>query len=146
MHKFGFLFIFVFHVLCIEILSQVKTDTSLLLNKQTSSIQSIERKVTFGVTSNSAWYEKYNPIAYLASSLMYIYQKVISPQLSATCGYNPSCSEMGKHLIQQYGMFKGIFCTADRLTRCNKVSFTDYLHTDIDPDDGKIHEDVERYE
>lgn len=139
-------FLLIFHLVLPSLIGQVRTDTSLIFNKPATPIHPIERKVTFGITSNSAWYEKYNPIIYLASSFMYVYQKVVSPQLSATCGYNPSCSEMSKHLLQHYGLFKGIFYTADRLTRCNKVSFTDYLINEISPDDGKIHEDIERYE
>lgn len=57
------------------------------------------------------------------------YRKVLSPQLSASCQFSPSCSAFGMDAIARYGAPKGLLLTADRLTRCN----------------GSAHDDAEFY-
>ena len=74
---------------------------------------------------------------------MYVYQKLISPQISAACPYENSCSEHSKKMIREQGFFKGIILTTDRLMRCNEVSAKDIHHLDIDYDKNKF---IDRYE
>ncbi|MFC1733823.1 membrane protein insertion efficiency factor YidD, partial [candidate division KSB1 bacterium] len=74
-----------------------------------------------------------------------IYQKVISPQFSSNCQYYPSCSHYGKMLIHEYGFFKGLFLTTDRLTRCNEISVMDAPSYRMSVYDHKIHEDCSVY-
>ncbi|HLB59489.1 MAG TPA: membrane protein insertion efficiency factor YidD [Bdellovibrionota bacterium] len=47
------------------------------------------------------------------------YQKVISPYVSPSCRFHPSCSEYGKQAILQFGVFRGIGLTLWRLLKCN---------------------------
>lgn len=51
--------------------------------------------------------------------LLDFYQKVVSPQISAQCLYEVSCSRHSRLLIQRFGPLKGVFLSADRLSRCN---------------------------
>jgi putative component of membrane protein insertase Oxa1/YidC/SpoIIIJ protein YidD len=51
--------------------------------------------------------------------LLTFYQKVASPQLSANCVYEVSCSRHSRLMIAEFGLLKGIALTADRLSRCN---------------------------
>jgi len=125
--------------------SQPPRDKELIINRTVKPITPIERTVHFGFNPDANWFVKYNPLSIVASCLMYFYQKTVSTQLSATCGYSPTCSEMSKLLIQRYGLFKGVFCTADRLTRCNKIVFTEFAQDELDPENGKKHEDTDRY-
>jgi putative component of membrane protein insertase Oxa1/YidC/SpoIIIJ protein YidD len=127
------------------ILAQVKTDAELMLNHANQLSNPIKRNVVFGVTENKSAWVKYNPVLLVGGGAMFFYQKVISRQLSATCAFSPSCSEAGRGYVKEFGFFKGIFCTADRLMRCNKVSVSEYRASDFDKHDGKIHESVEYY-
>ena len=61
-----------------------------------------------------------NPFYWVFSGLLTGYQQVISPQLSATCVYEVSCSRFSRIAIKKYGIIKGIALTADRLSRCTK--------------------------
>jgi putative membrane protein insertion efficiency factor len=79
------------------------------------------RNVKVMSTKHQTFIAKYNPVQLMFTGLMFTYQKVISPQLSATCVYTPSCSSFGKSLIAEYGLIKGLFLTADRLMRCNRA-------------------------
>lgn len=76
---------------------------------------------------------------------MYIYQNAVSPQFSAGCLYHPSCSDFSKQLINEYGLFKGVFCTADRLTRCNRISALSIRPFEFDSKTGKISESTNYY-
>lgn len=129
---------------CLSSYSQVKKDKSLIIGKRTTVVD-VKRHVRFGVTGSRNVFVRYNPLSLIAGVAMYGYQKILSPQLSATCGFNPSCSEHGKMSIKTYGFFKGTFCTADRLMKCNKLGMSDYKVEDHDHDDLKIHEGAEFY-
>ncbi|HHT03999.1 MAG TPA: membrane protein insertion efficiency factor YidD [Bacteroidales bacterium] len=76
---------------------------------------------------------------------MYLYQKIISAQLSSSCAFNPSCSQYSKDLIKEYGIIKGTFLSSDRITRCTRISLADKSSYHFDKGDGKMHERVDRY-
>lgn len=94
----------------------------MLMQSNTVSVTNAYENRPFLISSNTPKNIKYNPIAYIAGGCMYFYQQVVSPQFSASCLYHPTCSEYSKALISEFGVFKGIVCTSDRLTRCNRIS------------------------
>ena len=57
--------------------------------------------------------------------LFHFYQKHLSNQILNDCIYDQSCSEFSKLSFAGYGLFKGLFLTADRLTRCNRAAFAE---------------------
>lgn len=80
---------------------------------------------------------KFNPFALPMVGAMWFYQKVVSAQLGAGCLYHPSCSNFSKECIERYGWFKGIALSADRLSRCSRLSSTDVLPT-AEIKDGRV--------
>ena len=104
-----------------------------------------QREVTYGFSDKPSKYTLYNPVYHLLSGSMWIYQKFISPQLASNCRYEPSCSAYSKQLIRDYGMLKGVFCSADRLMRCNRITLAGLPYSAFDPHDGKIYETTDRY-
>ena len=68
--------------------------------------------------------KRYNPILLLLNGSLKVYQRVISPQFSATCLYELSCSRFSQAAIKEYGVVKGLALSADRLARCNRISAT----------------------
>lgn len=64
----------------------------------------------------------FNPIFLFLNGSLIVYQKVISPQFSANCLFELSCSRFSQSAIQEYGIIKGLALTADRLARCNRIS------------------------
>lgn len=56
----------------------------------------------------------------LGEALIFIYQKLVSPQLNTNCQFHPSCSEYCKQAIIKYGFFKGYVMGIERLMRCNR--------------------------
>lgn len=89
--------------------------------------------------------KKYNPVSLAFGSLLYFYQNVLSQQISADCLYHPSCSEFSKLSIQEYGLMKGIFLSADRITRCNQISAVDIHPLKIDYHIHKASDPVKDY-
>lgn len=65
---------------------------------------------------------KYNPLFWALNGSLTLYQKVVSPQISAGCLYETSCSRFSRIAIHEFGIIKGVALTADRLSRCNRIS------------------------
>ena len=124
--------------------AQNADDVDLLLN--TDFVQkNKQREVVYGFTQNPSKITLYNPVYHILSGSMWIYQKFISVQLSSECRYEPSCSAYSKQLIRDFGIVKGIVCSADRLMRCNRITLSGLPQSAFDPIDGKIHETTDRY-
>ena len=51
--------------------------------------------------------------------LLRVYKAMISPWLSPSCRFTPTCSDYARDAVQQYGMVKGIGLTLRRLLRCH---------------------------
>jgi putative membrane protein insertion efficiency factor len=51
--------------------------------------------------------------------LIRIYQVVISPLTPATCRFEPTCSHYSAEAIQKHGVFKGIWLSIKRISKCH---------------------------
>lgn len=54
--------------------------------------------------------------------LIRIYQNTLSPYLSKSCRYIPTCSQYTIEAILEHGSLKGIFMGIKRIIRCNPCS------------------------
>ncbi len=59
------------------------------------------------------------PISYIFIGLIKIYQYTISPLLMASCRFEPSCSQYGVEAFKKHGLFKGMYLTVKRVSRCH---------------------------
>ncbi|MCK5821510.1 MAG: membrane protein insertion efficiency factor YidD [Bacteroidales bacterium] len=89
---------------------------------------------------------RFNPFTLAFGGLLWGYQTMISPQLSATCIYSPSCSAYSKNLLQEYGILRGVIFTADRISRCNRLALYDYPPWEIDFQIHKVREQIDYYQ
>lgn len=89
--------------------------------------------------------ERYNPVSLVLSGSLLTYQHMISPQLSNRCIYAPSCSHFSREIMEVNGVLHGIFLTADRISRCNRIAATDAPVHRIDFDRGLIRDESQRY-
>lgn len=96
----------------------LSNDLSLLLPSTTTKVRKKEKIKLGGAI------KKYNPISLSLNGLLSLYQGVISPQISADCLYETSCSRFSRKALGRFGVVKGVFLSADRLSRCNRVSAT----------------------
>ncbi len=58
-----------------------------------------------------------------ASGLVWVYQKTVSPALTALnpslgCRFSPSCSHYAREALQERGFFAGSWLTVCRLAKC----------------------------
>ncbi len=144
--KYYFALIFAVMLFSNNIFSQISpTDIQFLKKKTIHHTNIEERNVSFGLSESENIFVKYNPASLFFGALMYGYQKIISPQFSAGCLFNPSCSDFSKQLVKEYGLFKGVFTTADRLMRCNRLSTHNLSSLKINKHDHKIHESTDIY-
>lgn len=104
------------------------------------------RKVSYIFSESKNKLVKYNPLSLLFGGLLVGYQKVISDQFFTMCSYNVSCSDFAKNAIFRYGLFKGVPLAADRLMRCNRLSFSELSNEDIDYKKEKILDNLDKYQ
>lgn len=81
-------------------------------------IDSVNNRNLLQPRKKNAW-ARYNPARLLLTGAMAVYQQVISPQISAECLYERTCSNFSKAAIGQLGLIRGLLLTADRLSRCS---------------------------
>lgn len=89
--------------------------------------------------------ERYNPVSLVLTGSLYGYQNAISPQLSNRCIYHPSCSVFSREIITERGLFPGMILTADRISRCNRISAMDAPQHRLDFGQGRIIDETARY-
>lgn len=88
---------------------------------------------------------KINPVSNMLKAAMYLYQNVISAQLSKDCPYEITCSNFSKQAIKEFGIFKGLFLSADRITRCNRIAILDLNPNEINQANGSIKDSLSKY-
>lgn len=75
---------------------------------------------------------RYNPVTLVFGSMLYVYQTAFSPQVSAECRFQLSCSGFSKQSITEFGLIKGIALSADRIMKCNRLAMIDARPGDYD--------------
>lgn len=53
--------------------------------------------------------------------LIDIYQRIVSPFVTPSCRFYPSCSEYSKEAFLKSGFFRALFFTTRRILRCNPL-------------------------
>ena len=86
-----------------------------------------------------------NPVNLFFKGLMFLYQNALSPQISANCIYETTCSNFSKQSLHEFGLIKGVFLSADRLMRCNKSSEADASPYNYDLNSRKIIDEPLKY-
>lgn len=95
-------------------------------------------------TKKTKFIQAVNPLYWVMKGGLSFYQTHISSQLSASCIYEISCSRFSKKLFAEYGLVKGLFLTTDRMSKCNRISYSQANRLSLN-DHGKIVEHVHDY-
>lgn len=86
-----------------------------------------------------------NPVSLIYGGSLYVYQNMFSQHLSASCLYDPSCSDFSKQAVGEYGLIRGTLLSFDRLSRCNRIAATDLDPQTIDPHVHRFHDSIKKY-
>ncbi|MEE8354086.1 MAG: membrane protein insertion efficiency factor YidD [Dehalococcoidales bacterium] len=57
----------------------------------------------------------------LALAMIRLYQQTISQAMPPSCRFRPSCSQYTYEAIARYGLFRGTWMGARRLSRCHPL-------------------------
>jgi putative component of membrane protein insertase Oxa1/YidC/SpoIIIJ protein YidD len=112
-------------------------------NKSEITTSNVHRNAIHFKSTNA--FVNYNPISLFFKGSLFFYQNVISKQISAQCLYDVSCSDFSKQSIQKYGLIKGVFLSADRILRCNRISALDIPASTINDSTGRCNETPDIY-
>ncbi len=63
---------------------------------------------------------------YAVLSVIWVYQKTLSPLLPTSCRFYPSCSHYSQEAVEKYGVVKGIWLGIKRLGRCRPLGGQGY--------------------
>lgn len=63
---------------------------------------------------------------YAVLSLIWVYQRTLSPLLPTSCRFYPSCSHYSQQAVEKYGVVKGIWLGIKRLGRCRPLGGQGY--------------------
>ena len=55
-----------------------------------------------------------------------LYQRAVSPFLPVCCRYEPTCSEYSRQAISRHGLFRGLWLSLVRLSRCTPIGGRGY--------------------
>ncbi|MEZ4722993.1 MAG: membrane protein insertion efficiency factor YidD [Flavobacteriales bacterium] len=144
MMKFQFLIVTLIFIAFQSAAQFADADYQLLSNCRFENLQFDARHPSFMKVGNNI-FTRYNPVSLTLGGLLYVYQKVISPQLQSDCPYEISCSAFSKACIQEFGVLKGVALTADRLSRCTQFTIPDIDPSRFNPKNNKIIDPVEKY-
>lgn len=59
--------------------------------------------------------------ARLIGLIIVVYQKLVSPNLSANCRFQPSCSQYMLEAVRRFGAVKGVWIGIRRISRCHPM-------------------------
>ncbi len=142
------IFLFVMMAFFTQLHGQIQNDDLELIRHHTLGSHTDayhNHHISFLLSDHPSKFIRYNPVSLVFGSMMWTYQKIISPQFAATCLYSPTCSSYSKNLISDFGILKGLVLTADRLSRCNRLALMDYNSWEADSRRGKIMESTAYY-
>jgi putative membrane protein insertion efficiency factor len=57
----------------------------------------------------------------LVIALIRLYQKLVSPNLSPNCRYQPSCSQYAVDAVGRFGVWRGGWLAIRRIGRCHPL-------------------------
>lgn len=140
-----FLISILFILFTLPVFSQLSEEIGQLRNISYIDPLYKQRKVSFATSEEKSFIRKYNPLSLTFSSLLFVYQRFISVQISSKCSFHPSCSNFSKECIKRYGILKGVALSADRLMRCNKLAAYDIVESDLDYERQVVVDPAERY-
>ena len=63
---------------------------------------------------------------YAVLSVIWAYQRTLSPLLPTSCRFYPSCSHYSQEAVEKYGVAKGIWLGIKRLGRCRPLGGKGY--------------------
>ena len=62
-------------------------------------------------------------LTYILIVLIKGYKLIISPYLSPSCRYLPTCSEYSIEALKTYGFFKGLLMSLKRILSCHPIKY-----------------------
>jgi uncharacterized protein len=132
-------FIFLVFVLCVSICFCQQSEATLNekivnISFENHSKQKVEKRKLLSFKKKAAYL---NPLNYLSTGFLFVYQNIFSEQIQANCTYETSCSEYAKLSIQKYGFFIGALKGFNQLSECAPNAIYEHSPVYINTD-GKI--------
>ncbi len=70
---------------------------------------------------------------WIADGVLFLYKALLSPFFGGRCRFYPSCSQYARDAICTYGLVRGIYRAASRVSRCHPANEGGYDPVEPDP-------------
>lgn len=137
-------FLFLVISTCFSQKIKLQNDLMLVDSVNKAKVHPSEKR-TYIFKNQPKTFKNSNPVSLLYGGSLYVYQNFVSQHLSASCLYDPSCSDFSKQAVKDYGIFKGTLLSLDRLNRCNRIAATDLNPLQINSKSNRFSDPVKRY-
>lgn len=137
-------FLFLVISTCFSQKIKLQNDLMLVDSVNKAKVHPFEKR-TYIFKSQPKTFKNSNPVSLLYGGSLYVYQNFVSQHLSASCLYDPSCSDFSKQAVKEFGIFKGTLLSLDRLNRCNRIAATDLNPLQINSKSNRFSDPVKRY-
>ena len=145
-NKFSLLFFVFLSISCAGFSQKIDLKIDLILADSIVKQQiPVSAKRDYIFKNQPKTFKNSNPVSLIFGGSLYVYQNFFSQHLSASCLYDPSCSDFSKQAVKEFGLIKGTLLSFDRLSRCNRIAATDLNPTEIDPKTHRFHDSVNKY-
>ncbi|MCT4599546.1 MAG: membrane protein insertion efficiency factor YidD [Marinifilaceae bacterium] len=74
---------------------------------------------------------KYNPLCISIGGMLFIYDNTLAPIISSPCLFSPSCALFFRKSLFEYGFFKALFISTDRISKCSRLSSIDIKRSNM---------------
>ena len=122
----------------------LKADLSLIESVAKQNMPASSKRV-YIYKNQRKTFKNCNPVSLIYGGSLYVYQNFISQHFSASCLYNPSCSDFSKQAVSEFGLIKGTLLSFDRLSRCNRIAATDLHFNEIDKKTHRFNDSAKKY-
>jgi len=108
-----------------------KNDLELIDSTLRDELPDAERK-EFIFKNQEKTFKNSNPVGLAFGGSLFLYQNYFSQHFSASCLFEPTCSDFSKEAVKEFGLIKGTLLSLDRLSRCNRIAATDLHENEMD--------------
>ena len=137
-------FLFLVISTCFSQKIKLQNDLMLVDSVNKAKVHPSEKR-TYIFKNQPKTFKNSNPVSLLYGGSLYVYQNFVSQHLSASCLYDPSCSDFSKQAVKEYGIFKGTLLSLDRLNRCNRIAATSLNPLQINSKSNRFSDPVKCY-
>lgn len=122
----------------------LKNDLELIDSTLRNELPGVDRR-DYIFKNQEKTFKNSNPVGLAFGGSLFLYQNYFSQHFSASCLFEPTCSDFSKEAVKEFGLVKGTMLSLDRISRCNRIAATDLHENEMDEHTHRFIDLPEKY-